>query len=59
MMEPTINWSAPERPRTEGFEAFCKCSRDEAMRYINNYPKDDDIVFAPVITSEVTAGWMS
>jgi hypothetical protein len=53
------NWSAPERPRTEPFESFCQRTRDEALKYIRNYPEVDDVIFAPVVTSEVTAGWMS
>ena len=51
------NWAAPERPRTEPFSSFCQRTKDTALQYIRSYPKDDDIIFSPFITSEVTAGW--
>jgi hypothetical protein len=53
------SWSAPERPRTEAFPSFCRRSKETALRYIQDYPPDDHVLFAPVISAAVTSGWES
>lgn len=51
------NWSVRvERSPTESFEGFVQRCKNVALKYINAYPEDKNIFFAPVITSEVTAG---
>ena len=52
------SWSAGERSRSESFDSYCYRARNEALKYLNSYPQDENIVFSPVITSEVTAGWI-
>jgi hypothetical protein len=50
------NWHVSKREPNESFESYCARSASKAQSYIENYPASQDVVFAPVITSEVTAG---
>ena len=51
------SWSCPERAMTEPFLTFCQRCKDTALRYIQSYPPGDELLFAPVISGAVTAGW--
>lgn len=50
------NWSVSKRLLGESFEAYSKRSRETALKYLQNYTADEDTVFSPTVTSEVTAG---
>ena len=50
------NWYVSKRAPKESFEDYAKRSREKALLYIQNYTSNEDIVFSPTITSEVTAG---
>lgn len=50
------NWGIDGRRQNESFENYCERSRLLSLDYIQKYPDSDDILFSPVITSEVTAG---
>ncbi len=52
------NWYVSDRQKTESFTDFCRRGHAEALRYLNAYPKKDNVVFSPTLTSEVTAGWL-
>ncbi|MCF8058824.1 MAG: hypothetical protein K9K67_05990 [Bacteriovoracaceae bacterium] len=40
----------------EPFEEYCRRSRKYAMYYILKYSNGDNFLFAPVMTTEITAG---
>ena len=50
------SWSINRNGPTEDFSEYCKRSRIKAIEYVNKYPATETTVFAPVLTSEVTAG---
>ena len=50
------NWSVSERVPTESFADFAQRGIKTAKDYLTRYPDKDGVLFAPVMTSEVTAG---
>lgn len=51
------NWSVKrDREPTESFERFVSRCKEEARLYIEAYPSEKNILFSPIMTSEVTAG---
>lgn len=50
------SWSSDDRQIGESFASYYERARKKAIEYIEKYPMKTGIVFAPVITSEATAG---
>lgn len=50
------NWYAPDRLIKESFPEFCKRCKESSIKYIEQYPDKEGVVFTPVLTSEITAG---
>ncbi len=50
------SWSIDRNGANEDFKVFCQRSRKKAQEYVSTYNIIDGIVFAPVMTTEITAG---
>jgi hypothetical protein len=50
------NWYIEGRNPDEPIELYADRSRKKAINYISAYPDNPNVSFAPVITSEITAG---
>ena len=50
------SWSINRDGPKEDFKEYCRRSRTKAIDYVSKYPATGSTVFAPVLTSEVTAG---
>ena len=50
------SWYVPKRLLSESFENYCRRSQSVAKEYIESYPSTKDVIFSPVISTEVTAG---
>jgi hypothetical protein len=50
------NWHVSKRNPTESFEDYAARARAIAKDYIEKYPQNQSVVFAPTLTSEVAAG---
>lgn len=50
------NWSTDRKGSSESFSDYCKRSREKAKEYVELYPATERTFFAPVMSSELTAG---
>jgi len=50
------NWSTDSRYLGESFNDYCKRCSKVAKEYLEKYPLKSNILFVPVMTSEITAG---
>jgi hypothetical protein len=50
------NWGMEKRKPTESFASYSARSVEKALKYIEKYPKIDNVFFVPIVISEATAG---